>query len=114
LAAESTDALGATNKGGLILYFHALQFFGSWTLFQEAGQFFVDLFFYLFKTEARSGGDLNIKLSGDFVGVGKGGDVGGDLVVVDEALVEPGSFALGHDVGHHVQIVAVRAAEFGN
>ena len=118
-AAEAADALGAPDECGFILNFHAREFFGSGAVFEESGQLFIDLFFnfveirlhfvrrlgcvtqpvlellHFVRRLAGTRGDLNCKLPSNFIGVSISDGGSGDLIVVDQALVQAGSFSLG-------------------
>ena len=64
------------------------------TILQEFLQFFIGFFFDDGEIAAGFGGEVKIKLAGNFVVVIFGGGAGGDLILVDETLVETRSFAL--------------------
>ena len=107
LAAESADAFDPANKVGLILCFHAGEFFGSGTVVEKFRQFFVQLFFHLGQVAPGFRCSLHKELPGDFVQSDEGIRIGGNLVVVHETLVEAGGFPNAQDIAYEVEIIAV-------
>ena len=77
-----------------ICVFASCKFRFGGAVFQEFLKLFIGFFFNGAEIDAGLGGQRHIELAGDFVvGIG-GGGAGGDLIFVDEALVEARSFSL--------------------
>ena len=94
----------------MILRFHAGQFFLRRAVLEELGQFLIQLFFDLRQIPARLRRRLHAELPGDFVQSHKRVCIGGNLVVVHQALVEPRALPNTQNIAHQVQVVAVGCA----
>src|ERR1019366_2089880 len=62
---------------------------------------------YIGQIVARAGSRLNPELASDLLGGVEGAHVGRDLVVVNEALINPGALALREYPGEQVQVIGV-------
>ena len=74
--------------------FHAHHFVFCGSLFNEAADLLVDRGLDRFEINARLSGSLNTKLAAHRARADIGGGIGGDLVFVDETLIETGVLAL--------------------
>ncbi len=83
---------------------------GRRAVLEEAGRLLVDRLFDRGRLDAGLDHRFDPEEAGDFARPGVGRDLGGDLVGVDEAVVEPGRFAVGQDRSGQVQEEAVPVA----
>jgi hypothetical protein len=71
----------------------------------------VNRLLHLIQVMPGSSGHLNVELTSDFAGIVIDAYVAGDLIVVDEPLVEARSLALAQAGAEQVKIVGISAAE---
>ena len=95
LSTESTDALHAPHEARQVLCLDALQLTRRRSDAQKALELFVDGRLDVGEFTPWLGGSLDDEQAADLHGVEVGSDTGGDLIVVDESLVETGRLAQG-------------------
>ena len=87
-SAEAADAFTAAQKVCEILSLYPLQLLGSGAVFQESSHLLIDRFFYLIEGMPGPRRDLHYELAADLTCVGINSDVTGNLVVVNQPLIE--------------------------
>ncbi len=94
--------------------FGELEFGFGGTILQEFLQFFIGFFFDDGEITAGFGGQLKRKLSGNLVVVIFGGGAGGDLILVNEALIEARSLTLAENARGEIEQSFIGRAVLGN
>jgi hypothetical protein len=89
LAAEAADALEAADEVELLLRLHARELRGRRTGLRQQRDLLRHDPLDLRQVSTRLGGGLNDEAAGDFGGEREGADVGAELTIVDECLVQP-------------------------
>ena len=113
-AAETADAFHDAGVAAEDLRFSELEFGFGGTVLQKFLQFFIGFFFDNGEIAAGLGSQFERKLAGNFVVVVFGGGAGGDLILVDEALVETRSFSLAENARGEIEQGFVGRAVLGN
>ena len=110
LAGEAADLLEAAEEAGAPLRLDPLELAGRGPALAEALELLVHDGLQALQGDARVGGHLQVGQAGDLEGQGAELDVGGDLVPVHEALVQPGVLVAGEDGRRQFQVVRVPGA----
>src|SRR6185295_10223078 len=87
-AAESTDAFNASNESGAVLGLYPLQFGGSRAFGHKLCHFFVYRLLAFRERLARPCRRLNVEKAANLRKVRYGLDIGGDLIVINQAFIE--------------------------
>src|SRR6267378_3621795 len=107
LAAEAADPLDAADEVRTRLRLDPTQLTGGRTCLDEARELCVDRPLHTREIAARLRRGANHELPADLPEINVCVHVGGDLVVVDEPLVEPGRLPCREHVGHEIEIIGV-------
>ena len=107
-SSEPSYPLDPPQEAGQALILHALHLRGRRTALEQTRQFLVDRLLYFGHIVARPGSRLNPELAGDLLGGVERAHVGRDLVVVDQALIKPGTLALREHLAEQAQVIGVR------
>ena len=114
LPAEPADPLHAANEPGTRLRLGALQLHRRGAGGEQAGQLLVDRPFDPGRIDARADAGLDGEEPADLAQVDRGVHVGGDLLVVDQPLEQPGGLAGAERGRREAQVVAVGRPPLGH
>ena len=110
LATEPADPLDPADEPGPVLRLHPAQLGRRGAAGEKPSQLLIHRLLHPGQIDAGTGGGLDGEHAADLAEIQRGRDVGGDLVVIDQPLVEPGRLAAAEHIAHQVQIVLVRRA----
>src|SRR5436189_2978857 len=111
LAAEPADPLDPANEAGAILGLDAPQLARRRARAEELRELLIDRALDAGQVAARLCGPAYPEAAPDLAQVHVGSDIGRDLLVVHEPLVEPRSRPRRQHIAHEIEIVAVRGTE---
>src|SRR5215467_5846646 len=114
LSTETANALDTADEVGLILRLHASELFRGGSVFEKSCQLLIQFFFHLCQVASGLCRRLDAELARDFAQVNERVCRGGDLVVVNQALVETRAFAGAKYIAHEVEVIAVRGGVRGS
>ena len=113
LAGKATDLLQTTHHLALDLDLGALELFCRGAIGQESRNFLVDRLLDCGDRHAGLDVGLDEKHARQFQHLRIGACTVGDLIAIDQTLVEPGGFAATEDARCHLHVVGVRRAALG-